>query len=141
MYELRIMKPIIHREDLVYPELCYQIIGILFEVYNQLGYGHSEKTYQKAIAIASRKTGIMFKEQIYFPLMFKGEKIETNYFDFLIEEKLVLEIKKGDRFVKAHIEQLYQYLVTSNLKLGILAYFAPRNLHYKRIVNVLRNTN
>ncbi len=129
-------KPKIYRADLVYPELCYQIIGILFEVYNQLGYGHSEKTYQKAVVVALKNAGLKFKEQAYYPLMFKGEKIKSEFFDFLIEDKIVLELKKGDKFVKAHIEQVYQYLVTSKLKLGILAYFAPRNLHYKRIVNI-----
>ena len=56
--------------------------------------------------------------------------------DFIIEDKIVLELKKGNRFVKAHIDQVYEYLVSNNLKLGILSYFAPRNLHYKRIVNL-----
>ena len=76
--------PKVHRQDLVFPELCFQIVGILFEVYNQLGHGHSEKTYQKAIAIAFRNAGIKFKEQVYFPLMFKGEKIESNYLILVI---------------------------------------------------------
>ena len=129
-------EPIIHREDLVYPELSYQIVGVLFEVYNQLGYGYSEKTYQKALSLALKGAGLKYKEQVYFPLMFMGEKIRKNFFDFLIEDKIVLEIKKGSHFAKAHIDQIYEYLVTSNLKLGILAYFAPRNLHYKRIVNI-----
>ncbi|OFX40260.1 MAG: hypothetical protein A2X08_05760 [Bacteroidetes bacterium GWA2_32_17] len=129
-------EPIIHRADLVYPELCYQIIGILFEVYNELGYGHAEKIYQKAVAIALKNAGLKFIEQKYYPLKFKGEKIGSGFFDFIIEDKIVLELKKGNRFVKAHIDQVYEYLVSNNLKLGILSYFAPRNLHYKRIVNL-----
>ncbi|MBI2966362.1 MAG: GxxExxY protein [Bacteroidetes bacterium] len=129
-------QPVIQRKDLIYPELCYQIIGILFEVYNQLGYGHSEKVYQKAVAVALKKAGLKFVEQIFYPILFNGTKISGGRFDFLIEDKIVLEIKKGDRFAKGHIDQLYGYLVNSKLKLGILAYFAPRNLHYKRIVNI-----
>jgi len=126
----------LRREDLVYPELCFKIVGVLFEVYNELGYGHSEKVYQKAVAIALKNAGLKFTEQKYYPLMFQGEKIGSGYFDFIVEEIIVLELKKGDRFVKAHIDQVNEYLVSNKLKLGILAYFAPRNLHYKRIVNI-----
>lgn len=125
-----------YRTDLLYPELSYQIIGILFDVYNQLGYGLAEKTYQKAIAAALKETKLKYKEQVYVPLSYKNERIAINYFDFLIDDKIVLEIKKGDHFAKTHIDQLYKYLVSKKLKLGILAYFSPRKIHFKRIVNV-----
>ncbi len=131
----------LRREDLVYPELCFKIVGVLFEVYNELGYGHSEKVYQKAVAIALKNAGLKFTEQKYYPLMFQGEKIGSGYFDFIVEEIIVLELKKGDRFVKAHIDQVNEYLVSNKLKLGILVYFAPRNLHYKRIVNIEGEAN
>lgn len=125
-----------YRADLLYPELSYQIVGILFDVYNQLGYGFSEKTYQKAIATALRGSKLKYQEQVYAPVSYRGEKVAVNYFDFLVDDKIVLEIKKGDHFAKAHIDQLYQYLKNQKLKLGILAYFAPRNIHFKRIVNL-----
>lgn len=124
------------REDLVYYDECYKIIGIVMSVYNQLGYGFEEKTYQKAIAIALEKSGFKFKEQLYAPVVFEGKVIDKNFFDFLIENIIVLEIKRGDHFSTAHIKQVYEYLVAKKLKLGILAYFAPRGIHYKRIVNV-----
>ena len=129
-------QPALKRDDLVYPELSYQIIGVLYDVYNNVGHGFSEKTYQKAIAVACTNTSLKFQEQVYFPLMYQEKKIGSGYLDFLIDDKVVLEIKKGDRFIRAHIDQVYQYLVAKNLKLGILAYFAPRTLHFKRIVNL-----
>ena len=46
------------------------------------------------------------------------------------------KIKKGDYFVKSHIEQVYKYLVSKNLQLGILAYFAPKTVHIKRVINL-----
>ena len=125
-----------YRADLLYPELSYQIVGILFDVYNQLGHGFSEKTYQKAIATALKGSNLKYSEQVYAPILYHGVKIATNYFDFLIDEKIVLEIKKGNHFAKSHIDQLYEYLKNQKLKLGILAYFAPRNVHFKRIVNL-----
>jgi GxxExxY protein len=108
----------------------------LFEVYNSLGYGHLEKVYQRAIAMALKAAGIKFVEQLYVSIMFNGKNVGKNYFDFLIEGKIVLEIKKGDYFSKSHIDQVYQYLIGKNLQLGILAYFAPRTVHIKRVVNL-----
>lgn len=120
----------------VHSALSYQIIGVLFEVYNKLGYGHSESVYQKALAIAFSYAGLKYVEQLYSPVVFKERVVGKNYLDFCIEDKVVLEIKKGDYFVKAHIEQVYRYLRSKNLQLGILAYFAPRTVHIKRVVNL-----
>ncbi len=125
------------REDLVHKELCFKIVGILLEVYNQLGYGHPEKVYQRAIAVALAKAGLKFVEQLYVPVVFKEKVVGKNYLDFVIEDAVVLEIKKGDYFVKSHIDQVYQYLVSHHQQLGILAYFAPRTVHWKRIVNLI----
>lgn len=120
----------------MYPELSYKLVGVLFDVFNELGHGYMEKVYQKAIALRLKQAGIKFKEQLYAPVLFDGVVISKNYFDFLIDEKIVLEIKKGDHFALAHINQVKQYLATNSLQLGILAYFAPRTVHFKRIVNI-----
>lgn len=129
-------QPLLKRDDLVYPELSYQIIGILYDVYNKIGHGYNESVYQKAVAVACTTASLKFQEQVYFPIMYQEKKTGSGYLDFLIDEKVVLELKRGDRFIKAHIEQVYQYLVANNLQLGILAYFAPRTIHFKRIVNL-----
>ncbi len=60
------------KKDLVYPELSYKIMGCAFEVYNELGFGHLEKFYQKAMAIQLKKEGIKYKEQVYTHLNLKG---------------------------------------------------------------------
>ncbi len=125
----------LRRKDLIYPELSYQIIGGLFEVHNNLGSGHHEKYYQRALASELKRCKLSFKEQVYTPLIFKGEKIGDYYLDFLIEGKIVLEIKKGDRFSKKHINQVFSYLKAKNLKLGIVANFGLNELRFKRIIN------
>jgi len=101
-----------------------------------LGYGYQEKYYQKAIAITFKENEIKFKEQVFTPLEFKGQKIGGYYLDFLIEDKLILEIKKGERFSKTNIEQVYAYLKRFNLRLGIIANFTKEGLRYKRIINI-----
>jgi len=124
------------KKDLIYPELSYQIIGILFEVYNQVGPGYHEKYYQRAIATELKKCNLPFKEQVFEPLKFKEETIGHHYLDFLIDNKIVLEIKKGNRFSKRNIEQVLTYLKTTGLKLGIIANFGPKEVKFKRIINL-----
>ena len=127
---------ILKRQDLVYPDLSYKIVGVLLNVYGQLGYGLYEKTYQKAVAAGLKKEGLKFKEQLYVPVKFENKVVGRNFLDFLVEDVIALELKRGDKFVKAHIDQLYNYLVANNMKLGILVYFGPQRLHYKRILNI-----
>ncbi len=115
--------------------MSYKIVGVLFNVYGQLGYGLYEKIYQKAVALGLKKERLNFSEQLYAPIIFEGKVVGKNYFDFLVEGKVVIELKRGDKFAKAHIDQVYNYLVAKNLYLGILAYFGPNGLHYKRILN------
>lgn len=93
------------RDDLVHPELSFKIMGCAFDVYNTLGYGYAEKEYQKALAISFRKNQIAFKEQFYFPLKFEDELLKKSFCDFIVEEKIIVELKKNDRFSKLHIEE------------------------------------
>jgi len=129
-------KPLLKRNDLVYPDLCYQIVGILFEIYKQLGNGYQEKYYQKILALEFKKCGLSYKEQVLAPLVYKGNKIGNYLLDFVIEGKIVLELKKGEKFSRKNIEQIYAYLKTTGLKLGIIANFTKDGVRFKRIVNI-----
>lgn len=127
---------ILQRNDLVEPELCYKIVGVFFHVYGALGHGHAERVYQRAVAEGFRNVGLQFVEQLYAPIFFNNKIVGKNYLDFCVENRVVVELKRGDRFVKAHIDQVYNYLVAKKLQLGILVYFGPSRMHYKRIVNL-----
>ncbi len=124
------------RTNLIYPELSYKIIGILFDVYNQLGYGYQEKYYEKAVATSLKLAKLNYKEQFSIPLEFKGEKIGNYFLDFLVDDKIVLELKRGERVAKSNIDQIYAYLKATGLKLGILAQFAPSGIKFRRILNI-----
>jgi GxxExxY protein len=124
------------KEDLIYKEECYKIIGFIFEVFNEVGYGHKEKFYQKAVANIFTENGIIFKEQLKARVKFKGKEIGYYLFDFLVLDKIVIELKQKNYFSKKDIEQLYSYLKAVNLKLGILVYFTNDGIRYKRIVNL-----
>ena len=124
------------RKDLIYSNLCYQVMGILFEVWKKLDYGHKEKFYQKAISQDFKTKEFHFKEQLPAKIHYKGKFIGIYYFDFLIEDKIVLEIKIRNYFSKKDINQLYSYLKAKKLKLGIIAHFTKTGVKFKRVVNL-----
>ncbi|SRR3989339_800675 len=134
------MKKQLIRKDILYPELSYQIIGALFEVYNKLGYGLQEKYYQKEIAAVLKNLRVIFKEQVAYKIVLADGSAIRCILDFVIDNKVALEIKKGDKFFKSNIDQLYSYLRFSRLELGILANFTSRGLQYKRIINLKNNS-
>ncbi|MBA3704746.1 MAG: GxxExxY protein [Bacteroidetes bacterium] len=123
-------------KEVVFPELSYKIVGCAYEVQNELGGGFPEKYYQKALAIELRTKLIEFREQVYFPLEFKSEQIGKNYFDFLIEDNIVVEIKRGNHFSKSHFDQILRYLKVSDKRLGLLINFATEEVQVKRILNL-----
>ena len=125
------------RNDLIYPELCYQIVGILYDVFNEIGSGHRELVYQRSLEKAFKENKIKFKSQVYAPITYKDELVGKNYLDFLIENKIVLEIKKDTIFRKPFINQVYSYLKAKNLQLGIVANFTREGVRFKRIINIV----
>lgn len=120
---------------LIYPELSYKIIGILFSVYNELGNRYQEKYYQRAIEIKFRKEKIPYNREIKVDLLFDGETIGHYYLDLLVDKKIVLELKAKPSFTKNDYKQVKAYLQATNLRLGILVNFYGESLIYKRILN------
>ncbi len=121
---------------MIYPDLCYKILGVLFDVWTNIGAGHKEKIYQRAVAVALQGAGFTIKEQCPAKLVYKNSPIGVYYFDFLIDNKIVLEIKVRNYFSKKDTEQLASYLRAGCLKLGILAHLTASGVKYKRIVNI-----
>ena len=129
------------REDLILPELSFDIVGCAFDVYNEIGPGHLEKIYQKAFAIALKNKNISFMEQFYAPLFYKGQVIGKHFIDFLIEDKIIVEIKKGNYYSKSNIDQVNQYLISCDLQLALLINFGNEKVHTKRVVNITKKLN
>lgn len=130
------MRPL-KTSELVHADLSYQIVGVLFRVQNQIGGGHPEKYYQTAIAEELRKSGLKFQEQVHAPLNVGAQHVGRYFLDFLIEDKVVLEIKSGIRWSgRSAIDQVYGYLQATNIKLGIIARFTSIDVRFKRILNI-----
>ena len=120
---------------LVYPQLSYKIVGVLYKVHSELGGSYQEKYYQRAVKIALKNESISFKREIAVDLTYKGNKIGKYFLDFLVEDKIILELKTKPRFAKEDFRQVRAYLKAKKLKLGILANFRGNKLIYKRVLN------
>lgn len=120
---------------LVYPELSYLIVGMLFDVHMRLGGSFQEKHYQRAVEKLFLKQNIKYVKELKVPVSFEGEKIANFFLDFLIEDKVILELKAVPKFLPIHFRQVRTYLKTKKLELGILANFRGEKLTYQRILN------
>jgi len=105
---------------LVYPQLSYKIVGLLFEVHNRLGGNFEEKYYQRALEKLFKLNDIKFDKELMANISFEGDPIGKFFLDFLIENKIVLELKAVPKLLPIHFRQIRSYLKVKNLELGIL---------------------
>jgi GxxExxY protein len=123
-------------ENLLHKELSYEIQGAAMEVRKNFGSGHKENVYQNAFAEELQTRGITFEKeksiQIYSP---KSGKIIGSYRpDFIVEDKVVIELKALESIPRRVIDQLYDYLRNSKYELGYFINFASPKLYLKRII-------
>ena len=123
-------------DKIIYKELSYKIVKILFDVYNDLGYGYQEKYYQKALEAAFTKAGIKHKPQCPYKIQYKGEIIGRYFVDFIVEDKIVLEIKRGNYYSRKNFDQVLAYLKVTGFKLAIIANFTFDGVKFKRVLNI-----
>lgn len=120
---------------LVYPRLSYKIVGLLFEVHSRLGGHYQEKYYQRAVEQLFKREGIHYQKEIPVDINFEGNKLGKYFLDFLIEGKIILELKAVPHLDPIHFRQVRSYLKTKNLQLGILANFRGDKLISRRVLN------
>lgn len=123
-----------NKAELLYPELSYQLMGILFEVHNKLGTKYQEKHYQRAIETKLKLSKIPYKREVKIEVDFENDKLGDFFADFIIDNKILLEIKMVWRITANDVKQVLRYLDATKLKLGIIANFKHDKLEYRRIV-------
>jgi len=122
-------------EKPIYGELSYLVTGLLFNVQNELRRFCNEQQYCDAIERDLRKEGISFEREKRLPPSFEGEVEGRNKIDFLIDGKIVLEVKAKRMIVREDYYQVKRYLTALNKKLGLLVNFRDKLLRPKRILN------
>jgi GxxExxY protein len=117
----------VKRATLLYPELSYLIVGLCFDAHNELGRFAREKQHGDFIQKRLKENSIAFKREL-------SVSNSGNIIDFLIDEKIVLELKAKDIITKNDYFQVQRYLHTSGIKLGILVNFRNKLIRPKRIL-------
>jgi GxxExxY protein len=117
----------------VQDELTYKVIGCAMEVHKTLGNGFQEVIYQRCLAIELHRAGIQFLRESEQPIFYKDEHVGTRRADFIIEDKLVVELKAIVKLEDVNLSQAKNYLTAYNFDLGLLINFGSASMEYKRI--------
>ena len=121
--------------EIIYKEESFQIVGILFEVHNNLGGGFSEIVYKDALEYEFKNLNIPFEREKEYVVKYKDTILNHKFYaDFVLFDKIILELKSCEKIDPKYIAQCINYLKVSSNKLAILANFNNKSLEYKRII-------
>ena len=126
---------IANKDKIIHSELSYIINGILFSDQNNLGRFCNEKQYGDAVEKLLIENKLAYEREKELPKLFDGEQDRRNIADFLVENKILLELKAKRIAGREDYYQVRRYLNSLNLKLGILVNFRDRYLKPRRILN------
>ena len=123
-------------DNLKYGDITDKIIGAAFEVHTFLGNGFQEVIYQRALALELARAGLTFAREIEQEIFYKElpEPIGTRRADFVVEGKVLVELKAISELEEVHIAQLLNYLKAYRLEVGLLINFGSKRMEFKRFI-------
>jgi len=113
----------------------YRIIGCAMKVHNTLGNGFQEVIYQRCLAIELGKAGLEFEREREQTIYYENIVVGTRRADFVVENKVIVELKALTNLEDVHLSQAKNYLEAYNFPIGLLINFGSKNLEYKFIFN------
>jgi GxxExxY protein len=119
-------------------ELTYEIRGVIFDVYNELGPGLLESVYEEALVFELKERGLKIERQMEVPIRYKGNELKTPLrLDLLIENTIIVELKSVEEMKPVFAKQLLTYLRLLDKRVGLLVNFSANNIRegITRIVN------
>ena len=122
-------------DKVLYPELSYKIMQVVFEVQNKLGPGFTEDIYKEATAYDLQAQQISLERQKPIQVVYKNRVMGTYRLDLVIDDKIILELKAVTTLNDLFKHQLLSYLKATDLHLGILVNFGAKRVEYVRIIN------
>jgi len=121
-------------EELIHKELVYEVVGCAMKVHRELGYGFLEKVYENSMMVLLNKKNIKAKQQFPVSVHFENVVVGEYFADFMIEDKILVELKAVEKITNVHFAQVLNCLKATGIKLGLLINFGPRKLEYERII-------
>jgi GxxExxY protein len=120
---------------MLHEDLTKKIIGAAMRVHSELKSGFQEKIYQTALEIELRFNNISFIAEREMDIFYRNQVIGKRRVDFLVENKIVVEIKAVSKLEDIHLAQTLNYLECMNLSVGLLINFGAQSLEFKRLHN------
>ncbi len=120
-------------KDLIHPELSYLLTGLFYKAQNKLGRFCREKQYADEFEKLLIEIGVKYERE--YQLKSIGDKVEGNIVDFIIDNKILVDLKAKRFITKEDYYQILRYLEGSNIKLGMLVNFRSSYLKPKRVLN------
>jgi GxxExxY protein len=116
-------------------ELTYKINGCAIKVHNTLGNGFQEVIYQRCLAIELERAGISFQREQEHEIYYEGIHVGTRRADFVVEGKVIVELKALVNLEDVHLAQAKNYVVAYDFPIGLLINFGATSLQFKKIFN------
>ena len=121
--------------ELIYKDESYKIVGLCMSIHNELGKGFLEAVYKDALELELKKNGIPFEREKAYEIDYKGNILSHKFFaDFVVYDKIILEIKATAGLIDNNLKQTLNYLAVSRIRLALLINFGEDSLKYKRII-------
>ena len=126
-----------NEKDYKYSDITRRIIGAAMKVHSTLGNGFQEVIYQRALAIEMTKQGLSFQRELEMQIYYDEQEIGTRRVDFLVEDKVMVELKALTKLEDVHLAQAINYLEAYKLEVGLLLNFRAKSLEYRRLIKSL----
>jgi len=121
------------RHGFKHGEITEKIIGVFYQVYNELGHGFLESVYEKSLQIALTSMGLKALTHIEIPVWFRGQQVGDFEADLLVENCVLVELKACGALHPAHTAQLLNYLRATDIEVGLLLNFGLKP-EFKRLL-------
>lgn len=109
------------------------------KVHNTLGNGFQEVIYQRCLAFELGKAGLEFEREKEHSIFYKGEDVGTRRVDFIVEGKVIVELKALINLEDVHLAQAKNYVVAYDFEIGLLINFGATNLQYKKVFHPVKH--
>jgi len=119
----------------LYGDLTDKIIELAIKVHKELGPGFIERIYEKALSYEFKKANIGFVNQAIIRVRYDSVELGEQRVDFMIDDKIIIELKCVKELNEIHLAQMLSYLKTANKKVGLILNFARPKLEIKRVMN------
>ena len=116
-------------------ELTYKVIGCAMKVHNALGNGFQEVIHQRCLAIELENAGVNFEREMEQTIYYDGQNVGTRRADFVIDNRVIVELKAIIELDYIHLAQAKNYVVAYDFACGLLINFGAMSLQYKLVFN------